>query len=119
MLGRMLHPSNVAKKFSARGLFHDSGNDWTKIHILDGCLRSLCITLARLWRSDRDGLQGVFLRPIAGLLARKTTQQTARARLTTDRRDLCRGSLRFSHRSHQRLETDCILCAQGHGILSG
>jgi hypothetical protein len=56
-------------------------------------LRSLCITLARLWQSDRGGLQGVFLRPIAVLLARKTTQQTARARLTTERRELCRGSL--------------------------
>ena len=56
-------------------------------------LRILCITLARLWQSARDGLQGVFLQPIAQLLARKTTQQTARVRLTTDRRELCRGSL--------------------------
>ena len=56
-------------------------------------LGTLCITLARLWQSDRDGLQGVFLTPIAGLLARKTTLQTARVRLITDRRELCRGSL--------------------------
>ena len=56
-------------------------------------LGSLCITLARLWQSGRDGLQGVFLQPIARLLARKTTQQTARIRLITGRRELCRGSL--------------------------
>ena len=56
-------------------------------------LGSLCITLASLWQSDRDGLQGVFLQSIARLLARKTTQQTARVRLTADRRELCRGSL--------------------------
>jgi hypothetical protein len=37
-------------------------------------LGTLCITLARLWQSDRNGLQGVFLQPIAGLLVRKTTQ---------------------------------------------
>ena len=34
-----------------------------------------------------DGLQGVFLRPITGLLARKTTQQTTLARLTIDRKE--------------------------------
>ena len=56
-------------------------------------LGSLCVTLAELWQPDRDGLQGVFLQPIARLLAKKTTQQTARARLITDRRKLCRGSL--------------------------
>jgi hypothetical protein len=53
----------------------------------------LCITLAKLWRSDRDGLQDVFLKPTAQLLVRKTTQQTARARLITDRSELCRASL--------------------------
>ena len=58
-------------------------------------LGTLCITLARLWQSDRDELQGVFLQPIARLLARKTTQQIARFRLITDRRELCRGSLRL------------------------
>jgi hypothetical protein len=46
--------------------------------------------------SARDGLQGVFLQPVAWLLVRKTTQQTARARLVTDRRELCRGSLRVA-----------------------
>ena len=51
------------------------------------------MTLARLWQSDRDGLQGAFLQPIARLLARKTTQRAARVRLITDRRELCRGSL--------------------------
>ena len=56
-------------------------------------LGTLCITLAELWYADRDGPQGVFLQPIARLLARKTTQWTARARATTDRRELCRGSL--------------------------
>ena len=56
-------------------------------------LGTLCITLAGLWYADRDGPQGVFLQPIASLLARKTTQRTARARATTDRRELCRGFL--------------------------
>ena len=50
------------------------------------------MTLAGLWQADRDGLQGAFLQPIAPLLARKATLQTARARLITDRRELCRGS---------------------------
>ena len=61
--------------------------------LFDAALGTLCITLAELWYADRDGPQGVFLQPIASLLARKTTQQTARARATTDRRELCRGSL--------------------------
>ena len=56
-------------------------------------LGALCITLAGLWQADRDGLQGAFLQPIAPLLAKKATPQTARARLITDRRELCRGSL--------------------------
>ena len=38
-------------------------------------------------------MQGVFLQPRARLLARKATQQTARARAATDRRELCRGFL--------------------------
>ena len=59
-------------------------------------LRTLCITLAGLWQADRDGLLCAFLRPITPLLARKATPQTARARLITDRRELCRGSLRVS-----------------------
>ena len=37
-------------------------------------LGTLCITLAGLWYADRDGPQGVFLQPIAQLLARKTTR---------------------------------------------
>ena len=45
------------------------------------------MTLATLWQSGRDGLQGVFLQPIAWLLVRKTTQQTARVRLITDRKE--------------------------------
>ena len=56
-------------------------------------LRTLCITLAGLRYADRDGMQGAFLQSIARLLARKATPQTARARATTDRRELCRGSL--------------------------
>jgi hypothetical protein len=59
-------------------------------------LRSLCIILARLWQSARDGLQGTFLQSIARLLARTATQQTAHLsveRLITHRRELCRGSL--------------------------
>ena len=56
-------------------------------------LGTLCITPARLWYADRDGPQGVFLQPIAPLLGRKTTRRTARARVATDRREVCRGSL--------------------------
>ena len=52
------------------------------------------MTLAEVWQAARDGMQGVFLKPIARLLARKTTQQTARVRLITHRRELCRASLR-------------------------
>ncbi len=48
--------------------------------------------LVELWRADRDGVQGVFLQPIAVLLAIKATQQTARDRAITGRKDLCRGS---------------------------
>ena len=33
--------------------------------------RTLCMTLASLWQQDRDGLQGVFLQPIARLGAKK------------------------------------------------
>ncbi len=69
------------------------------------CLGTLCITLARLWQSDRDGLQGVFLQAIAQLLPRKTTRQTARVRLTTDRRELCRGSLGSSDSDFTRPAT--------------
>ncbi|MDB5932018.1 MAG: hypothetical protein JWR60_3725 [Polaromonas sp.] len=39
------------------------------------------MTLTRLWQSDPDGLQGVFLEPIGALSVRKTTRQTARVRL--------------------------------------
>ena len=60
---------------------------------MDVKLGMLCITLAKLWQSDRDGLQGVFLQPIARLLAIKTTRETARVRLITDRSQLCRASL--------------------------
>ena len=63
---------------------------------MDVKLGMLCITLAKLWQSDRDGLKGVFLQPIARLLAIKTTRQTARVRLITDRRELCRASLTAS-----------------------
>jgi hypothetical protein len=65
-------------------------------------LGTFCITLADLWQSDRDGLQGAFLQPIASLLARKATPQTARARLITDRRELCRRSL-CTRRAGRRL----------------
>jgi hypothetical protein len=37
-------------------------------------------------------MQGVFLQPIAVLLAIKATLQTARDRVITGRKDLCRGS---------------------------
>jgi hypothetical protein len=37
------------------------------------------------------GLQGAFLQSIAQLLAKKATSQTARVRLITNRKKLCRG----------------------------
>ena len=49
--------------------------------------------MVNLWQSGRDGMQGAFLQPIAGLWAKKATQQTARDRLITERRELFRGSL--------------------------
>ena len=66
---------------------------------------TLCMALASLRQSDRDGPQGVFLSPIVPLLARKTTRQTARARLFAGRRESCRGSpnLLFYHRRLRRL----------------
>ena len=57
-------------------------------------LREICITLAELWRADRDRLQGDFLQPIAPLWARKATKQTARGRAITNRKGLCRPSVR-------------------------
>ena len=66
---------------------------YVKMPSANYALKILCKTLARLWQSDRDGLQGVFLQAIAWALPRKTTQQTARLRRITDRRELCRGSL--------------------------
>ena len=63
---------------------HANPADWTSAAFLfqltndelpalaAGQLGTLCITLAELWYADRDGPQGVFLRPIASLLARKT-----------------------------------------------
>ena len=57
---------------------------------------TLCMTLARSGQADRDGLQGVFLQLLARLSARKTTQQTGRARAATDRRELCSGFLALS-----------------------
>ena len=47
-------------------------------------------------------MQGAFLQPIAQLLARKATPQTARARAVTDRRELCRPSPGVSHQSNGR-----------------
>ena len=44
--------------------------------------------------TGRDGMQGAFLQPIAGLWAKKATQQTARDRLITSTK-LFRGSLVF------------------------
>ena len=75
----------------------------------DTQLGTLCITLARLWQADRDEVQGVFLQPIARLLARKTTQQIARFRLITDRRELCRGSLACA-------SSICRCAATGAGV---
>ena len=49
--------------------------------------------MVNLWQSGRDGMQGAFLQPIAGLWAKKATQQTARDRLITEHRELFRGSL--------------------------
>ena len=69
----------------AMALLSKSGNIDTEI-LLPACLESshghslrvmscslgtLCVTLASLWRPDRDGLQGVFLQPIARLRAKK------------------------------------------------
>ena len=45
------------------------------------------MTLATRWQSGRDGMQGVFLQAIAWLLVRKKTQQIARVRLITDRKE--------------------------------
>ena len=59
--------------------------------VRDTVLGTLCITLAELWCADRDGLQGAFLQPIAPLLAKKATPQTARARAATDRRSYAEG----------------------------
>ena len=42
-------------------------------------------------------MQGAFLQPIAGLWAKKATQQTARDRLITEHRELFRGSLAHPH----------------------
>ena len=66
---------------------------------------ALCTAPASLRQSDRDGPQGVFLSPIVPLLARKTTRQTARARLFAGRRESCRGSpnLLSYHRRLRRL----------------
>ena len=50
--------------------------------------------MVNLWQSGRDGMQGAFLQPIAGLWAKKATQQTARDRLITEHTELFRGSLR-------------------------
>ncbi len=52
------------------------------------------MTLARLWQSDRDGLQGVFLQAIARLLPRKTTQQAACQRVGAPLSNHCRTSAR-------------------------
>ena len=49
--------------------------------------------MVNLWQSGRDGMQGAFLQPIAGLWAKKATQQTARDRLITEHQELFRGSL--------------------------
>ena len=49
--------------------------------------------MVNLWQSGRDGMQGAFLQPIAGLWAKKATQQTARDRLITEHTELFRGSL--------------------------
>ena len=51
--------------------------------------------MVNLWQSGRDGMQGAFLQPIAGLWAKKATQQTARDRLITEHTELFRGSLNF------------------------
>ena len=50
--------------------------------------------MVNLWQSGRDGMQGAFLQPIAGLWAKKATQQTARDRLITEHTELFRGSPR-------------------------
>ena len=52
--------------------------------------------MVNLWQSGRDGMQGVFLQPIAGLWAKKATQQTARDRLITEHTELFRGSLKVT-----------------------
>ena len=52
--------------------------------------------MVNLWQSGRDGMQGAFLQPIAGLWAKKATQQTARDRLITEHTELFRGSLAAS-----------------------
>jgi hypothetical protein len=69
------------------------GNFWFEIELLftqPQPLRALDIHLGPL---GHERVRHAFLQPIAALLARKTTQWTARARAATDRRELCRGSL--------------------------
>ncbi len=56
----------------------------------------LCITLARMWQCGSGWDARRFLQPIAPLLARKPTPQTARGRAATDRRELCRASLTYN-----------------------
>ena len=56
----------------------------------------LCITLARMWQCGSGWDARRFLQPIAPLLARKATPQTARGRAATDRRELCRASLTYN-----------------------
>ena len=58
--------------------------------------------MVNLWQSGRDGMQGAFLQPIAGLWAKKATQQTARDRLITEHTELFRGSLGWLQQQQKR-----------------
>ena len=71
--------------------------------------------MVNLWQSGRDGMQGAFLQPIAGLWAKKATQQTARDRLITEHRELFRGSLSHSAATHAMTGGCvqlCVACAK-------
>ncbi len=56
------------------------------VHELGHVPGSLCISFAELRRTDWDAAQGVFLQPIAGLLANKATRRCAQVRLIAGRK---------------------------------
>ena len=68
-----------------------------------------CDIYASVCSADRDGMQGAFRSPIAWLLARKATPQTARARAITRREELCRASLGSQSDQSSKAAIQCAL----------